>query len=255
MNRVSLSAAVLAASLAFAAPSFAQFVRLGTVDVGFATDMETVYSNFGGPVERLRFSTDRSDVLCRSIRVRYTNGRTDNVFSGALRQDRPVFVDVAGRRIDSIHFTCRSDRFRGTRIFVEAEVGRYMDQWRRSPDWLRLWAGIFAPPPPARPPVGRWTTLGRQSFVGTNDSDSTFVGIAGRRVDRLGLRPDEDARCSRITATFANGSSGNLNTGGPMRRDTITEIRIPGNRALRNLRMRCRADRARRVSIEILARL
>jgi uncharacterized protein YraI len=136
-------AAVLA--LGVAAPAMAEYVRLGSVDVGFRTDSDTAYSRFGGRLEGLRLMASRSDIFCRSVLVRYDNGETQNVFSGRLDERRPVEVDLRGRarRVDSISFVCRSDEFRGGRVFVEGEVGRYRDEWRRDRDWDRMWSGIF----------------------------------------------------------------------------------------------------------------
>lgn len=136
-------AAVLA--LGVAAPAMAEYVRLGSVDVGFRTDTDTAYSRFGGRLESLRLMASRSDILCRSVLVRYENGEVQNVFSGRLDERRPVEVDLRGRarRVDSISFVCRSDEYRGGRIFVEGEVGRYRDEWRRDRDWDRMWSGIF----------------------------------------------------------------------------------------------------------------
>jgi hypothetical protein len=140
---VLLTAAALAAALT--APAMAAFVRLGSVDVGFRNDSDTAYTRFGGRLESLRLTASRSDIVCRSVVVRYDNGEVQNVFSGRLDERRPTDVDLRGRarRVDSIRFACRSDEARGGRIYIDGEAGRYMDEWRRDRDWDRVWSGLF----------------------------------------------------------------------------------------------------------------
>jgi hypothetical protein len=140
---VLLTAAALAAALT--APAMASFVRLGTVDVGFRSDSDTAYTRFGGRLESLRLTASRSDIVCRSVVVRYENGEVQNVFSGRLDERRPIDVDLRGRarRVDNIRFVCRSDEARGGRIYIDGEAGRYMDEWRRDRDWDRVWSGLF----------------------------------------------------------------------------------------------------------------
>ena len=110
MKKSTFLAMAAAMSVGFTVPALADYVHLGSVDVGHRADRDTAYSRFGGPVESLRLSADRSDIVCRSVRVRYDNGTTDEVFSGRLREGRSTDVDVRGRarRIDSINFACRS---------------------------------------------------------------------------------------------------------------------------------------------------
>jgi hypothetical protein len=257
MKRATLLAMAAAMTVGVSVPALADYVRLGSVDVGYRTDADTAYTRFGGRMESLRLTADRSDIFCRSIRVRYANGDVDNVFHGALREDRPVNVDLRGRaaRVDSIRFVCRSDEFRGGKIYIAAEVGRYGDEWRHHRDWDRLWSGIFGMVHPG-PGHDEWISLGRESFEGRHDSESTFAGWRGRSVDRIGLRPlDSDAACSRIVATFESGRHADLPRSGRMEQSRVTVIDLPGrNRDLRNLYLQCHALGDRRVTIEILVR-
>ena len=74
------------AFVAFSAiPAFAQWDRIGSVQVGPGPDQDRIHGRFGGPIERLQLDADRSDVYCRSVRVTFGNGRTRQVFSGRLR--------------------------------------------------------------------------------------------------------------------------------------------------------------------------
>jgi hypothetical protein len=142
-----VNALVGAAALAavWAGPAAAGYVRLGSVDVGYRADMDTAYSEFGGRLESLRLVASRSDIYCRAVVVQYANGERQNVFSGRLDERRPVEVDLRGRarKVDSVRFACRSDEFRGGRIYVEGEVGNYRNEWRNDRNWDRRWAALF----------------------------------------------------------------------------------------------------------------
>lgn len=286
MRRLATAFGLAVLAIGVAAPAMAEYVRLGSVEVGFRTDSDVAYSRFGGRLESLRLTAGRSDIVCRSVVVRYEGGDTQNVFSGRLDERRPVDVDLRGRarRVDSIRFVCRSDEFRGGRIFVEGEVGRYRDEWRSDRDWDRLWSGIFGMPGPDRMggpdrrwgdrdnrdrgdrdrggrdwrggPGGDWVSLGSQSFEGRNDKENTFTGWAGRHVDRIALRPLEtDAQCMSIVATFDNGHKTKLADGRMLQRGQMTVYDLPGyERNLTKVYLRCRAIGGWRVTIEIFAR-
>jgi hypothetical protein len=289
-----LGAAALAA--AFAAPAMADYVRLGNVDVSFHNDSDTAYSHFGGRLEGLRLVASRSDIFCRSVIVQYERGETQNVFSGRLDERHPVDVDLRGRarKVDSIRFNCRSNEFRGGRIFIEGEVGHFRDEWRHDRDWDRTWAGLFGgdtgdhdrmggpgghdgmggpdhmggpdrvgdhdrmggPDRMGDGPGGDWISLGRMSFEGRNDSESNFTGWGGRHVDRLALRPIEtDAQCMAIVATFDGGRKVKLADGRVLERGRVTVYDLPGNeRNISKVFLRCRAVSGYRVTIEVLAR-
>ena len=268
MKRLTFLAMAAAMTIGVSAPALADYVRLGSVDVGYRTDVDTAYTRFGGRMESLRLTADRSDVFCRSIRVRYANGDVDEVFSGALHEDRPVDVDLRGRarRVDSIRFVCRSEEFRGGKIYIGAEVGRYGDEWRHDRDWDRMWSGIFGMEHHGRdhdmhggPDRDEWISLGTESFEGRNDTENTFAGgWTGRNVERIGLRPlDADARCMRVVVTYQNGRKQKLEDflPGVLQRDRVAVLDLPGHdRDIRNLFLRCRALGEYRVRIEILVR-
>ena len=78
-----------------------------------------------------------------------------------------------------------------------------------------------------------WVTLGTELFDGRIDRETTIAGLGGRNVERLAIRAvNDDARCSRITATFANGTTRDLNIGEGelLREDRIYELDLPGGR-------------------------
>jgi len=282
-----LMAAAVAAGVSV--PAMADYVRLGSVDVGFRSDNDTAYTRFGGRLESLRLTASRSDIFCRSVVVRYANGEEQNVFSGRLDERRPVDVDLRGRarRIDSIHFVCRSNEHRGGHIFIAGDVGRYMDEWRHDRDWDRMWSGLFGgmggammggpggrdhdgmgrddrdhgggmmgPPGGGMMAADRdWISLGRVSFEGRNDRENTFGGWGGRHVDSIALRPlDNDARCMSIVATFDGGRKAKLADGRVLQRGRMNTYDLPGREHnLDKLYMRCRSLGDNDVTIEIFA--
>jgi hypothetical protein len=261
MKRSGIFALAAIASVSFAAPAMAAFVKSGSVDVGYRMDKTSTWTRFGGPMEGLRLEADRSDIKCRSIVAHFANGTQQNVFSGQLRDNRPILVDVRGgeRRVRDVTFNCRSDDRSGGKIYLEADVGRYQDEWRRSPDWTLFWSKIFNWAPLGNNNNGNdpnyWVTLGRTTFQGRNDVDSTFTGWNGRSTEKIGLRAvNDDARCSRVRVNFGNGSSTMLNVGrlDQGRREAFD---LPGgNRNVRSIDMRCRAINRNNVTIEILGR-
>jgi len=267
MKQTAVLALAAAAIFGMSAPAMADYVRIGAVEVGYHTDLDTAYSSFGGRVEALQLTADRSDISCRSVVVRYANGITDNVFSGRLHEDHPVIVDVMGRaqRIDSIRFVCRSDEFSGGKIYVGAEVGRYRDEWRRDPGWHGHWSGVFGWDVPGPAPIqvapihDEWIVLGRRSFDGQHDSEDIFAGDwRGRDVTRIGLRPlNADARCTSINVTFHDLSKRHLDASLTdfMRQGEVTILDLPGDfRNINGIYFTCTALGSYQVTIEVLAR-
>lgn len=257
-------AAVMTAGLA--APALADYVRLGSVDVGYRVDRDTSFLRFAGGLEGLRLTADRSDINCRRIVVTYGDGRRDNLFSGRLREDTPVYVDLAGgtRRVNRIDFVCRSDDRSGGRIYINGDLGRYRDEWRRDPYWAGIWSTIFGSDDRGggygRDDYDRdnneWVSVGRERFEGRRDRESTFAGWAGRSVDRIGLRPlDGDARCRRVVVRFANGRTADLYGADYLQRGRVTRLDLPGgDRNVVSINLACRAVGDYDVTIDILAR-
>jgi hypothetical protein len=261
MKRMTILALATALSASAAIPALADdYVRLGSVDVGFHTDRDTTWNRFGGGMEGLRFVADKSDVKCRSVTVEYGDGSRQEIFRGPLFEDRPVNVDLAGgsRRVRNIAFTCRSDERSGAKIYIAADVGRFRDEWRRSPDWMLFWSHLFnwgAPPPPPAYDASAWVPLGRERFEGRGDRENNFAGWNGRSIDRLGFRAvDDDARCRKVRVTFGSGKTQELDVG-QLDQGRMKVVDLPGNfRNVTNLNMVCRAMNKYAVTVEISAR-
>src|ERR1700749_2824479 len=252
-SRIFIAAAI--ASIGFTAPALADFVKLGSVDVGYRMDRDSKWTRFGGPMEGLRLEADRSNVKCRSIVAHFADGSQQNVFSGVLQDNRPVIVDVRGgaRRVSDVSFTCRSDEFSGGKIYIEADVGRYQAEWRRSPDWALLWSRLFNwGNAQSGYDANYWVTLGQTRFEGRNDREAHFSAWAGNSVERIGLKAvNDDARCSRVRVTFASGMSTMLDVG-RLDQGRMKSIDLPGgNRAVRDLNMVCRPMNKNGVTVEI----
>ena len=267
--RLLAMAAVLFSSVAV--PASAAWDRIGSVDFSFRDTSDTQYGNFGGRVESLALAARNADVRCRSVTATFGNGATQQVFRGSLPRGRNVEVTLPnGRMIRRLDFDCRpTDRGRAT-VDIAADIGRYQAEWRRSPDWERMWSRVF---PWAngngndrfgndRYVTGRldtsgWITLGSEQFNGLYDHEMTFAGWRGRNVSSIGLRPvNDDARCSNVRATFADGETRNLYIGerNILRRDQVNTIDLPGERRnVERIDMTCHAEHGGTVTMQVLA--
>jgi hypothetical protein len=259
MLRAAFLGVTTLAALAVGAPAAAQWIKLSDVHVAHHRDRDIAYSDFAGPVERLSFTARGSDMWCRSIAVVYRNGERQQVFSGKLDRDRPVDADVRGgdRRIDRLNMNCAAAEPRGGILVVAADVGRFHRVWERSRDWASRMARKFEQNMGMHDQNG-WISLGRENFQGRHDAEARLAGWRGRNVDRIALRPiDNDARCLRVSATFDNGRTRDLDIGrrDVMQRGQMVEIDLPGGeRNLQSVDLTCRAVGDRDVTIEILAR-
>lgn len=259
-TRVILLATAIAAG--FSAPALADFTRIGSVDVGYQMDRDTSWTRFGGRMEGLRVMAGGSDIYCRNITVTFGNGQRQNAFHGVLQANRPVYIDVRGgeRHVNRIDFTCRSDRFRGGKIYVAADVGRFRDEWRRSPGWAAYWSQKFNWGGGGYNDANTsdWVNVGHQRFVGGRDVEQYFAGWGGRSVDRIGLRAqDGDARCTRVRVRFGNGRTRDLNVDQlyRMQQGRLYRIDLPGNdRNIDRISLTCRGLGQRAVTIGISAR-
>ena len=260
MKHLGIFGLTVAIAAAVSAPALAdQYVRLGSVDVGFRMDRDTSWTRFGGGMEGLRLEADRSDIRCRSIVARFADGTQQNVFSGQLYDNRPIEVDLRGgsRRVRDITFTCRSDERDGGRIYIAANVGRYRSEWQRSPDWTLYWSRLFnwGPMGVNIENPSYWVPLGRERFEGVGDRESTVAGWGGRQVDRLGFRAlDGDAVCPRVRVTFGNGQTSVLDVG-VLEQGRMKPVDLPGDhRTVTGMVLACRAANRHAVTVEISAR-
>jgi hypothetical protein len=281
-TRVLALAAALCAGAAM--PAIAQpfgpidrpgFDRIGSVDFSFRSDHETQYGAFGGRVEQLAFRARNGTVTCDQITATFGNGRTRELFRGTLPRDRDIVVDLPGesRAIRRIDFQCRSLAPRVTRVDIAADIGPYRTEWRRSPDWDRVWSrmfnwdddrfaggsGVTGPLYGGTGPVTAtgWITVGSEVFDGLYDQETTITGLAGRDVNRIALRPvNDDARCSHVTATFENGATRELQIDDRdvLQEDRVFELDLPGGRRdLMRIDMACHAENGGQVRMMVMA--
>jgi hypothetical protein len=267
-------AAVLFSSVAV--PASAAWDRIGSVDFSFRNTSDTQYGNFGGRVESLALVARDADVRCRDVRATFGNGENQQIFRGMLPRGRNVEVTLPnGRMIRRLDFNCQPlERGRAT-VDIAADIGRYQAEWRQSPDWNRMWSRIF---PWAndrndrygsndrfgndRYVTGRldtsgWITLGSEQFNGRIDHEMTFGGWRARDVSSIALRPlNDDARCTDVKATFANGETRDLNIDerNILRRDRVNTIDLPGDRRnVQRIDMTCHAEHGGMVTMQVLA--
>src|SRR3954470_17905478 len=141
--RLMALAAVLCAGAAV--PAFAAWDRIGSVDFSYRNSTDVQYGNFGGRVEALSLRARNSDVTCRDVTAVFGNGNTRSVFHGFLPRGREVTPDLPGnaRMIRRLGVHGRSTDRDGARVDIASDVGRYQAEWRRSPDWERMWSRMF----------------------------------------------------------------------------------------------------------------
>jgi hypothetical protein len=246
--------ALFGALLCAATPALADWDHIGDIRVQYRGDRATEQLRLGGPVERLELTADRSDMFCRSVRARFGNGRDREIYHGTLQRGQDVNVDLPGdtRTLRALSFNCAAQDRSGGVIRVSADIGRYRDEWRRSPDWRRTWSRLFNW---GSEQANNWQLVGAEHFEGRGDSESTFAGWRGRQVDSVALKPlESDARCGRVTARFGNGRSRDLdiNGGDVLRQGQYYKLDLPGDqRNLEQLSLRCRAMGARGVTLQI----
>ena len=282
-TRVLALAAALCAGAAIPAlaqPAYGPFDRpgfdhIGSVDFSFRPDRETEYGTFGGRIEALNFRARNGTVRCNEITATFNNGQTRLLYRGTLPADRDVLVDLPGRDrlIRRIDFDCRSTFPRVTRVDIAADIGPYRAEWRRSPDWERRWSrmfnwdddrfaggyGVTGPLYGGTGPVAAtgWITVGSEVFDGPYDQETTITGLEGRDVNRIALRPvDDDARCSHVTATFANGATRELDIDDRdvLQEDRVFELDLPGaRRDVMRIDMACHAENGGQVRMMVMA--
>jgi hypothetical protein len=251
-----------------AVPAFAAWDRIGSVDFSYRNNIDVQYGNFGGPVESLSLRARNSDVTCRDVTATFGNGNTRSVFHGFLARGRDVTLDLPGngRMIRRLDFNCRSMDRNGARVEIAADVGRYQAEWRRSPDWDRMWSRMFQWDNrdnrygndryvTGQLDTSGWITLGSEHFEGRGDHEVAFPGVNGRNVDAIALRPvNGDARCTNVRLHFANGAVEDVHLNRVLPEDRITSIDIPGNRRdVTRIGMDCQPERGPSVTMQVLA--
>ncbi len=253
-------ASVLAASVCY--PALADWDKIGTYDIGYGPDRESHSPDFGGPVERLRFTARDGDVQCAYIRATFGNGQTRDLFTGRLRQGEDNNVDLPGDRRDvsRISFNCHAFSRSGARIEMSADIGSYRSRWMQNPNWKATWSRFlrWSEATYNNMAGANWAFLGSERFQGRRDEENRFTGWGGRNLTTIGLKPvGGDAKCGRVLATFGNGQTRELNANGgdTMREGQMTRVDLPGDvRNVTRLDLRCHAVGRQAVTIDIYGR-
>lgn len=175
------------------------------IDIHYGHDRDIAYTEFGGPIERLRFTADREDLFCRSIRVTFGNGTTREVFTGNLKARETSIVDLPGieREVTRIDFNCSTAVQRGALILVAAELGSYRERWLTNAYWSHYWDPF---------PPDRIVSIGKETFSPPRDRETETAGAAGMSISAIAVQPSQnDAVCPVVRARFANGTSRDIN--------------------------------------------
>ncbi|HEX3808371.1 MAG TPA: hypothetical protein VHW02_01630 [Rhizomicrobium sp.] len=258
--RIIVLAAILSAAIS--APALADWDNVGSIKVDYNIDRDSKSPDFGGSVERLQFVARGGDVQCRFIRVTFGNGQTVQLYSGRLQQGVPNPANLPGtsRNVKRLEFMCRAFSKAGATIQIQADIGRYRDEWRKGPQW-NYWSHVFTNWTAATGTVidnttSVWVPIGNVTFDGPNDRDNTSGGFAGRSITALGFKAmNGSAVCARTTIRFGNGNTtvAMVNGGRPLNAGQFYQVGLPGNqRNVTNVVMRCRALGQRSVTISIM---
>ncbi len=234
-----------------AAPAMAAWDHIGTAHVGRRHTHDRVYNKVDGQIRRVELRAEGDTVRCKSVRATFHNGHTRQIYSGRLRQGQRISVDLPGneRRLERIDFACRAPGPGVARISVAANVerrglrhSRYDHLWQHGHRMMHK---------------GAWVMYGRERFDGRRDHETAYGGWRGNAVNMIALKPNGDARCNRVRATFDNGHTRKLNIGGHehMQGGRMYTIDLPGHeRNIKRIDLNCHAAHGRHhVKIDIYA--
>ncbi len=211
-------------------------------------------------MEGLRLTADGNDVLLPArfvAPISVTGPQTRTVlhrasFARTVRSTSTCRA-AAPRMVRDVSFTCRSDERGGAKIYLSAEIGRFRNDWMKSPLWASFWSHMF-----------RWGNAdngNRSELLGharprelrgpPRPPSRTSRAGPGRNVERIGLRAvNGDARCAKVRVTFGNGSTANLDVG-RLDQGRVKQIDLPGgNRNIRSLNLVCSAVNKSAVTVE-----
>ncbi len=212
------------------------FTRIGRATFGPRLEREVEYSAFPGRISELRLRARGSSIRCVSVVATFANGNSREVFQGIIAEGSSRRISFRNdRRVNRLVFVCQAERRDQGAIIISGRYDRSdRDRAGRGArvDWVRFGT----------------TRFGRRTEV-----EQIFNRFSGP-VSRIGIRPlDDDARCTRIIATFANGRTRDLPFGrGLLEEDRLYTVDLPGNqRNVRRLALVCRAVGARDVTLAI----
>lgn len=101
--------------------------------------------SMGGPVEKLQLKADGNDIYCRSVQANFEGSDSLEIFQGLLQRDKSTEVALSNsnRNLQSLTFQCGTLVEGSAQIDIIADIGRYRAEWRRNPDFDRVWAAKF----------------------------------------------------------------------------------------------------------------
>ncbi len=229
-----------------AIPAFAAWTHVGDVQVSPYRYTDVQLGEFNGPVERIRFHSDgRAD--CDNIRVRYDNGDTREVFSGALfdGQDQTIAFPDRSSLVNEVSFSCRAAHEGGAQIAVSADMPAFDTSTHAIGDYT------------AASPAGVVMLLASRDFGDLGQRTLMLGATEPRSVRAIALEPvGADARCSSVRAMFDDGTTirATPNDGGNLYEGHIYKAYVDGrNRDLSGVNLTCEAANGDHVKINVYA--
>jgi hypothetical protein len=259
MTKSSIIVIAAAFSAGIATPAYADWDHVANIQVEYNVDRDSKSPDFGGPVERLRFTARGGDIQCAFIRATFASGRIADLFTGRLAQGSSRAIDLPGeqRTIRRISTKCHAFQRSGSQIEVEADIGQYRDAWRRSPNWNQIWSRMFnwSNQPSADQMVNYWVPVTTLHFSGRGDSDGSATGWSGKSISAIGLRSSKDAKCGRVAVVFGNGQRVDLGARA-LSAGATARFDLPGanDRNVARLNLACHAINGSRVDIGVYGR-
>ncbi|MES2253672.1 MAG: hypothetical protein V4559_01380 [Pseudomonadota bacterium] len=234
-------AALLTAGSAL--PALAGWNHVGTVQVSPDRYTDVQLGGFQGPVDRLRIHADgRAD--CDEIRVRYDNGVTREVYSGALYDGQDQTITFPGRSnlVSAVSFSCRAAHDDGAEIAVAADTPAFEAPARYDEPVL---------------PAGEPMLIASRDFGVPGQRTLMLGDTAPRSVQAIALEPvGADARCSSIRATFDDGTTSLAmpNDGDDLYEGRLYKAYVGGrHHDLNSINLTCQAANSDHVKINVYA--
>lgn len=228
-----------------AIPALAAWNHVGNVEVSPYRYTDVQLGNFNGPVERIRFHANgRAD--CDNIRVRYDNGETREVYSGALYdgQDQTITFPDQSSLVNAVSFSCRAAREGGAQIAVTADMPGFETSSRAVDDYRVV-------------PTGEVMFLASRDFGDLGQRTLMLGGTEPRPVWAIALEPiGADARCSSVRAMFDDGTSIRVapNDGDNLYEGHTYKAYVGGiHRDLNSVNLTCEAANSDHVKINVYA--
>jgi hypothetical protein len=201
-------------------------------------------------VDRIRFRADgRAD--CDNIRVRYDNGETRDVFSGALYDGQEQTISFPDRSslVNAVSFSCRAAREDGAQIAVAADMPAFETSALANDDYRTGDDRSFA--------AGNVMLLASRDF-GVPGQRTLMLGDTGPTAVRaIALEPvGADARCSSVRAMFDDGTSTRVtpNDGNDLYEGHTYRAYVDGrHRDLSSVNLTCEAANGDHVKINVYA--